>query len=252
MRIVLVHGVLGFGMLGPLDYFNGVKNHLRSAFGAEVLTAAVPPIGSIASRGAELGRQILHEFAGGEQVHILAHSMGGLDARWALRNVPGLSTRVKTLVAIGTPHHGSPVADAIQAGTIPALPLPAEAMVLELRINQAALHDLTTTSAKAFDKATPDVPGVDYLHVVGDTSLPGAQCSVTFRAIQKAFKLPPPNDGAVTVHSATRGGTRQADLTLPVDHAGEIGWNLDHPIPAFPALIASPHLRHYDDIMRLL
>lgn len=252
MRIVLAHGVLGFGVLGPLEYFNGVKRHLRRAFGAEVFIATVPPIGSIESRGEKLGRQILDVFDGEEQVHILAHSMGGLDARWALRNVPGLSARVKTLVTIGTPHQGSPVADAIRAGTIPALPLPAEAIVLELRINQAALHALTTASATAFDQATPDVPGVRYLHVAGDTSLPGAQCSIAFRAIQDLFRLPLHNDGVVTVDSATRGGTRHADLILPVDHAGEIGWNLNHPVPAFLALTAPPHFRDYDKIVRLL
>jgi hypothetical protein len=56
----------------------------------------------------------------------------------------------------------------------------------------------------------------------------------------------------VTVDSATRGGTRHADLTLPVDHAGEIGWNLDHPIPALIPLIPPPHFREYDDIVNLL
>ena len=252
MRIILVHGVLGFGVLGPLEYFNGVRKHLRRVPGTEVLITPVPPIGSIASRGDALGQQILREFAGGEPVHILAHSMGGLDARWALRHVPGLAARVKTLVTIGTPHHGSPVADAISMGTIPALPLPAEAIVLELRINQAALHDLTTGPATAFDQATPDVPGVRYLHVAGDTSLPDAQCSVAFRAIQQLFRLPSHNDGVVTVDSATRGGTRPADLILPVDHAGEIGWSLDHPVPALVPLIAPPHFRAYDDIVRLL
>jgi triacylglycerol lipase len=250
MRIVLAHGVLGFGMLGPLEYFNGVERHLRRAFGAEVFIATVPPIGSVASRGQKLGEQVLDQFDSGEQVDIFAHSMGGLDARWALRNVPGLSARVKKLVTIGTPHHGSPVADAIQAGTIPALPLPAEAMVLELRINQPALHDLTTASATAFDQANPDVPGVRYLHVAGDTSLPRARCSIAFRAIQGLFRLPVHNDGLVTVDSATRGGTRHADLILPVDHAGEIGWNLDHPVPALP-LIAPTHFHEYDEIVRL-
>jgi triacylglycerol lipase len=252
MRIVLVHGVLGFGVLGPLEYFNGVRNHLRRAFGAEVLITPVPPIGSVESRGKELGRQILENFGTGEPVHILAHSMGGLDSRWALRHVPGLSPRVKTLVTIGTPHHGSPVADAIQAGRIPALPLPAEAIVVELRLNQPALHALTTTAAKAFDLATPDVDGVRYVHVVGNTSLPGAHCSLAFRAIQEAFRMPAPNDGVVTVDSATRGGTRHADLTLPVDHAGEVGWNLDLLIPAVLPLIPPPHFRDYDEIMRLL
>ena len=56
-----------------------------------------------------------------DPLHVIAHSMGGLDARYAIRNVPQVADRVKTLVTIGTPHRGSPVADAVVARTGPLL-----------------------------------------------------------------------------------------------------------------------------------
>jgi len=249
MRIVLAHGVLGFGVLGPLEYFNGVARHLRQKFNAQVLSAQVPPIGSVAVRGRELANQILAEFDPHERIHILAHSMGGLDARWALRNVPGLAARVQTLVAIGTPHRGSPVADAISNGNTGNIPLP---LIAELRHNQPALHDLTTGVGKEFDRNTPDVDGVTYRHVVGNLSAPNAHCSLAFRAIQAIFGVHADNDGVVPVDSATRGGTVGADLVWPVDHAGEIGWNLDKPIPASFPFADLTHLARYDAIVALL
>ena len=245
MRIALAHGVLGFDFFGPVHYFNGVARHFTQKFGAEVFAANVP-LGSAALRGAELARQITAAFDDREPVHIIAHSMGGLDARWALRHVDGFASRVKTLVMIGTPHRGSPVADAIQRGD--AVPL---SLFAELRSNQPALRDLTTAVGEQFDDGTPDVDGVSYRYVVGNLGMPGARGSIAFRAVQSIFGLTRDNDGVVTVESATRGGTVSADLVWPVDHAGLIGWNLDLPVPAsFPFSDVS-HFERYDNVVQL-
>src|SRR5262245_25202212 len=119
--IVLAHGVLGFGHTVPIppfiNYFNGVAHHLRRN-GHTVAEPQVNPIGSIARRGDELAAAIL-ALPAGRKVHVLAHSMGGLDARHAITKVPGVSARVATLVTIGTPHRGSPVADAVLDRTHP-------------------------------------------------------------------------------------------------------------------------------------
>ncbi|MFB6892404.1 lipase family alpha/beta hydrolase [Kitasatospora sp. NPDC056327] len=45
---------------------------------------------------------------GNRPVHLVAHSMGGLVVREALRQEPGLWDRVGRIVFIGTPHYGSP------------------------------------------------------------------------------------------------------------------------------------------------
>ena len=44
------------------------------------------------------------------KVNIIAHSMGGLDARYAIAKL-GLADRVASLVTIGTPHLGTPLAN---------------------------------------------------------------------------------------------------------------------------------------------
>src|SRR5258708_6200612 len=82
--IVLAHGLFGFSRigLGPLtfaSYFRGIPAFLRAA-GTRVLVTRVPPIAGVARRAEKLGRQI-QEQSPDEPVHLIGHSMGGLDAR---------------------------------------------------------------------------------------------------------------------------------------------------------------------------
>jgi pimeloyl-ACP methyl ester carboxylesterase len=47
----------------------------------------------------------------GSKVDVLGHSQGGLEPRWAVRWWPSLRTKVDDLVMLGTPNHGTVVAD---------------------------------------------------------------------------------------------------------------------------------------------
>src|SRR5882672_1946654 len=175
--IVLAHGVLGFGdelpglfqLLPAIHYFNCVADHLREQ-GHNVLEPQVDPTGSIDKRGGQLADKILKQTAPGTKVHILAHSMGGLDARFAIKNRSDLAGRVATLVTIGTPHRGSPVADAVANETGPLLNRIPHLLRQKLESNTEALRDLTTPVCSAFDDATPDAPSVRYINVAGDAS----------------------------------------------------------------------------------
>lgn len=75
--IVLAHGLLGFDELrlaGPylpgVQYWRGIREAL-TARGVEVITATVPPSGSIEARGEELARRI-ETGAPGRDVNIIA------------------------------------------------------------------------------------------------------------------------------------------------------------------------------------
>ena len=107
--IILAHGLFGFGDPLPgfsfVNYFNSIRLELE-AKGHSVIVPTVNPVGSIQLRGAQLAREILQDPKAGQGMHILAHSMGGLDARQALNTNSDLSSRVATLVTIGTPHAG--------------------------------------------------------------------------------------------------------------------------------------------------
>src|SRR4051794_14664518 len=114
--IVLAHGLFGFdqialGRLTLATYFRGIPQWLRAA-GNRVLVTKVPPIAGIESRAKRLGEQIAAAFPD-EPVHLIGHSMGGLDARILLSD-PDWSRRVLSLTTIGTPHLGSSIADLAQ------------------------------------------------------------------------------------------------------------------------------------------
>src|SRR5947208_14188199 len=118
MNIVLAPGVLGFDRLSKIEYFKGVANHLRTRLGAIVLPATTKPLGTVASRADLLAQQILAaKFDPSQPMHILAHSMGGLDARFLVaKNLRGLAPRTASITAIATPHFGSPVATLLNQG----------------------------------------------------------------------------------------------------------------------------------------
>src|SRR5207237_783809 len=106
------HGFLGFDEIGLGNrkhlYFRGIGEQLERA-GAQLYCPRVPPASSISARAARLADLIraLPE----PRVNIVAHSMGGLDARFAISRL-GLADKVASLVTIGTPHLGTPLADA--------------------------------------------------------------------------------------------------------------------------------------------
>jgi triacylglycerol lipase len=187
-------------------------------------------------------------------VHIIAHSMGGLDARHAISKVSGFSNRVKTLVTIGTPHRGSPVADAIVQRAGPLFPHIPTFLLDKLASNAPALHDLTTEAGAHFDDTTPDAESVRYIEVAGDASKGGHelflfQLAAVIGKINKEV-----NDGVVTESSALR--PRSEHLPhWPVDHAGEVGWSLDSLLPIvaeFPFVPKPAHLLRYDAIVSRL
>jgi triacylglycerol lipase len=255
--IVLAHGVLGFanliGAFSFINYFNGVALHLRRQ-GRTVIVPQVNPIGSVRQRGEMLASLILEQLPAGDRVHIIAHSMGGLDARHAISRVSGFSDRVATLVTIGTPHRGSPVADAVanRAGSLfPHIPT---FLLDKLESNAPALHDLTTEVGIHFDENTPDVKGVRYIGVAGDASKGGHELFLFQLAAVIGKINGEANDGVVTRSSALRAGHEHLD-DWPVDHAGEVGWSFDTPVPivAEVPLVPKPaHLLRYNAIVNAL
>jgi len=245
MNIVLAHGILGFGhVFGmSLQYFNGVADHLEQQ-GHIVIEPQVNTIGSVAARGEQLADAILSHFHAADEVHIIAHSMGGLDVRAALNRRPELASKVKTLVAIGTPYRGSPVADAILKPDHPLSPHIPSFMKNWI----GGPHDLTIEVCSNFDNKTPDVGGVRYIDVAGDASQDNNGLML-FELTQAIGKLEGQiNDGVVTRKSALRKGHEHL-LDWPVDHAGEIGWDRNSFLP-FPSRAA--HLARYDTIIAML
>jgi triacylglycerol lipase len=224
-RIVLAHGLLGFGSVlpdDPLTYFNGI-HALYSRLGHDVICPSVAPLGSIAHRASQLEAQILARWPtdDGVKIGLLAHSMGGLDCRRVLQANPGLARRVKSLVTVATPHYGSPVADAVLHPHFPGLPLLAPTLGQLFANDTGALADLQTRA----HLQDADVAGVAY-RCVGCDMAPTHPRSIVFTLTSAlgAFHANA-NDGVVGLDSASRSnGAASLFQTWPVDHAGAVGW----------------------------
>ncbi|EFY87012.1 triacylglycerol lipase, putative [Metarhizium acridum CQMa 102] len=170
--IVLAHGLLGFSELHVppfprIHYWHGIREAL-TAQGATVVATSVPPSSSIADRAARLADEIARsgvDAAAG--VNVVAHSMGGLDARWMIARTlkqSGIPVRVASLTTISSPHRGSPFADYVLRAEAGLLYLPRAYRVLERAgLETRAFAQLTTSYMRdEFNPAAPDDPAVRY------------------------------------------------------------------------------------------
>lgn len=109
--VVLVHGLLGFDAIGPINYFYGIPSALRSG-GATVFTPEVSQSNSTEVRGEQLLQklQALKAQYGYSKFNLIGHSHGGNTARYVAAVAPEL---VASVTSVGTPHAGSKTADGI-------------------------------------------------------------------------------------------------------------------------------------------
>jgi len=208
--IVLVHGILGFNQLtlGGLklaEYFRLIPETLRAAGHLVPEPPRLNPSGSVAERAEDLKKYLQNnsELAG-RKVHIIAHSMGGLDSRFMISKL-GMAERVASLTTIGTPHHGSIIADIVVKGTNPVL----TRLMQHLGVDVKGVFDLTTGACRQFNEDAPDAAGVRYFSIAGQydphrvVGLPQGLLGLTHDIIAKAGDN---SDGVVPVASATMSG----------------------------------------------
>jgi triacylglycerol lipase len=107
--IVLVHGLLGFDNIGPVEYFYGVPSALR-ADGAKVYVVQVSAANSTEKRGEQLLTQVKQILAatGAAKVNLIGHSHGGPTARYVASVSPAL---VASVSSVGGVNKGTVVAD---------------------------------------------------------------------------------------------------------------------------------------------
>ena len=218
--LVLVHGYFGFDSIGALrikqEYFRGVRGRLE-ALGHQVVLARVAPAAGVRKRAGELADQIRRlPF---ERVNIIAHSMGGVDARYAISKL-GLDERVASLLTIGTPHRGTPIADAAaRLGEWQKV----RRMLDTIGANVDGLYDLTTTRMEEFNLLVKDAADVSYASVVGalksDSAKVSALLAPGFSYLRKRVG---PNDGMVPAASQRWGDVL---FEIEADHWAQIGWS---------------------------
>jgi triacylglycerol lipase len=216
--LVLVHGLLGFGRLRMghwvlADYFHGIPKVLEEA-GNRVLVPSLALTGGIAERARQL-KEFLDRESPRESVHLLGHSMGGLDARYLISRLD-MAERVLSLTALGTPHRGTTFADWGLARLARYL----RPLLDFSNIPYQAFYDLTAAHAEEFNALTPDAPNVRYFSVAGriEHSLRHSHWTLPAHILEKAEG---PNDGLVSVASAKYG---ESFDEWEADHLELVNW----------------------------
>ena len=172
----------------------------------------------------------------GKTLHIIAHSMGGLVARWFVEQEGG-SEVVSHLIMLGTPNAGSPWPQ-VQAGITAAVSFALNGLSVvaaPLKLLQGFLQQVETIDV-SLDQMQPGSdflremaqakdPQIPYTLVVGNTSLMPEDATATLkqkllRRLGKVVEIPffhQPNDIAVLVESITAipAGRSPAPQQLP-------------------------------------
>ncbi|MCK5798771.1 MAG: alpha/beta fold hydrolase [Deltaproteobacteria bacterium] len=252
--LILVHGFFGFEKIGPFTYFHGVKSALVKD-GHDVHIAVLDPFNSSIVRGGQLAAFVAEvlDKTGAAKVNLIAHSQGGLDARFVASQMP---QNIGAIFTVAAPHLGDKLAD-ILLGKLPglsktlfqavarALGRPLYGDIAQDTDLMASMTFLATDSVKAFNAQYPDEEQVAYFSVGGRSGLTLAKdvCQAplappfitqwagdrdpvetllvpTWTAMAGSLFSPTPNDGIVTT-AATKWGTWLG--CIPADHFDEVG-----------------------------
>jgi triacylglycerol lipase len=236
---VLVHGV-GWRDTGRLRYWGRIPERLRES-GALVFLAGNDGFASIEDCAAQLEARIdeVRDSTGATKVNIIAHSMGGLDARYYISSL-GHGDLVASLTTFNTPHRGSAVADFLLedlglinrrvAGLIDLFSR--NALGEESPDAYLASRELRPEACALFNEENPDDDRVYYRSYASviDNRFLKPPYAVTGRLL---YKREGENDGLVSVASARWGDFRGivgADRGLSISHDGI------HDLKLFPTL----------------
>lgn len=228
--LVLMHGLGLLAFLARGGHLHEEAMHLR-LHGLAAFAPNITPYHNIPQRAAMWKEriEIILRQTGAEQVNLIAHSMGGLDARYLISRLD-MADRVASLTTISTPHRGSSLAlmslnqpERLQELVRSAANWVGE-NVMEVEADFiAALENLTPEAvSESFNSDVPDHEGIHY------ASWAGSAGKGTLNSINPVFRpfnawlygREGINDGIVSVSSA-KWGTFRGEIEA--DHMQQIG-----------------------------
>ena len=217
--LVFIHGAGGFDRIFNLTYFYNIEDYLQKN-DYEVFVPKLTAYDRIEKRSKQIVDYV--DSLGFDKVNLLGHSLGGVDARYAISQY-GLSKKVASLTTISSPHYGTSAIDVI-LGIIPCKVcfLASKAMEKIGMDFDVFIQMSKTYMTNEFNHNVPDSPDVEYFSWSGKASLTGKNkvkpFLLTFFTIISL--MDGANDGMVSVDSAKWGNWLG---TLEVDHYGMIG-----------------------------
>ncbi len=214
--VLLCHGYGAIASLVKPSPLYDVALLLRSH---NVLTFApnIVPYAKIETRAkswVKLIKELTDDLPGGK-VNIVAHSMGGLDMRYALSKLD-IARNVSSLTTVSTPHHGTSLAEltlktpeAIRDKLADFLDWMGDRIYPHTKSDSVA-SAAQLTRQYVTETFNPTIPNVDDIPYYSYTSAVGKGTNEPIRVIARyqnkhIYENEGPNDGMVSVESATWG-----------------------------------------------
>ena len=183
--IILAHG-FNASATSAWGFNPTIAEKLREV-GHVVFTTEVSPFTSVAKRAQQLKGQLekIITTTQAPKLNIIAHSMGGLDARYLITHL-GFEDKVASLTTLSTPHRGTFIADFLLAASTP-FPEVADqfAKLISKRYTsddlannvdfKHAVKDLSEKHAAEFNRKNPDNDQVYYQSWAGISNVAGIQ-----------------------------------------------------------------------------
>ncbi|MCM3902194.1 MAG: hypothetical protein ND866_10850 [Pyrinomonadaceae bacterium] len=249
--IILAHGIARFDFLlnyfsktfdalgldvvpgnDALHYFKGIASHLRT-HGFDVYHSSVSFAAGVERRAEDLRTEVnkVLGLKNQEKVHIIAHSMGGLDARHMIVNLD-MAGKVSSLTTIGTPHLGTSFADwglAHQGDEF--------IKIIGRIVDLGGFRDLAPEACSVFNEHAREQEAAN--SVVYRVYAASQKQKLVFTPLQKSWDIindsEGDNDGLVSLTSqlwqsqlvTAQGAVKnieQKRFPVGADHLNEIGW----------------------------
>lgn len=166
--LIMVHG-MGFRDNKVLGYWGRIPKELEK-MGCRIYYGNQDSNADIETNGEVIRRRIDEVLAetGAEKVNILAHSKGGLDARYAISSL-GAADKVASLTTISTPHNGSKSVDLLLKFPDFLVRFAGKCTDLVFRVcgdkepnSYRVFHSFSTKCASEFNLKNPDAENVYY------------------------------------------------------------------------------------------
>ncbi len=240
--LVLIHGVF-FRDSNFFNYWGRIPKELKKN-GAEVYYGLQESALSVKDSAQEIKERIMKILADTkcEKVNIIAHSKGGLDARYAI-SVLGLDPYVASLTTINTPHHGCEFAEYLfhiwPKWWVNLLAKQYNGALSKLGDKHpdflGACWDLTNCQVEELNKIMPDKANVFYqssMSVLSNRKAGSFPLNLTYNLVKK---YDGENDGLVGVKSGQWQnflGVIKVSGKIGISHADMID-SLQRNIPGF-------------------
>lgn len=211
--LLMVHGV-GFRDLRYFNYWGRIPRELKRN-GATIYYGNQEAFGTIVYNAGDIRERIFQVMkeTGSEKVNIIAHSKGGLDARYAVSKLD-MGPYVASLTMMNTPHRGCRFVD--YACRLPDGLYRLVASYFDYVFSKmgdrhpdfyTATHQFSTAESERFNQEVQDVPGVYYQSYTSKMKHPWSHLllGIPYCMIRP---LEGDNDGLVSVESAKWGTFR--------------------------------------------